>query len=78
VVYDSIEKLEKGQVTELPGQAAAYSYFTKELYQALGATFGLWFAQGAFEADENTALNKLLPDVKTLKVKELLEKAWKN
>ncbi|CAH0003544.1 unnamed protein product [Clonostachys byssicola] len=77
VVYDPIEKLQSGKVTELPGHIAAYPYFPKEILQKFAATFALWWATGAFDFKPKSTLNDRLPSLGTLKVKELLDRAWK-
>ncbi|KAF6838358.1 nmra-like family protein [Colletotrichum plurivorum] len=79
VSYDSVETLKTGQATELPSQIPAYPFFPKEAYQGLAATFGSWFADRTFDippADKKT-LNEQFPDIKSWKVKEILEAAWK-
>jgi hypothetical protein len=77
VTYDSMEKLKSGHVTELPGQVSAYQYFPREIFQKVAANFGLWFAEGAFDLKPEKSLNDLFPDIKTQKVSELMEEAWK-
>lgn len=76
VTYDSVEKLEKGEITELPGQVAAYSYFYKEWQQKLFSVFGLWVTRGVFDLPEERALNKKFPNIKLMSVKEMLHQAW--
>ncbi|KAJ0119539.1 hypothetical protein J7T55_013742 [Diaporthe amygdali] len=77
VVYDSVEKLKAGDITELPGQVAAYSYFPKEWTQKLFSVFGLWVTEGVFEFPDHKALNHQFPDIKVTTVKEMLDKAWR-
>ncbi|KAK4158961.1 isoflavone reductase [Cladorrhinum sp. PSN259] len=80
VVYDNVENLKKGQVTELPGQKALYEFIPKEALQGLAAVFGIWFAEGQIDLKPGdhgqTFLNEKV-GIETLKVKEMLEKAWK-
>ncbi|GAB1316920.1 hypothetical protein MFIFM68171_07130 [Madurella fahalii] len=76
-VYDSKEKLKLGQITELPGQASLYEFFPKPFLQAVGAAFGLWFDEGVFDLKPAKFLNETFPEIQPLKVKELLDKAWK-
>ena len=78
VVYDNLEKLKRGEVTELPSQELLYSAIPREFVQAISSAFGIWVDRGDMDFDEDTSLNKKLPELKTIKLKELLEKAWKN
>lgn len=78
VAYDSVEKLKLGQTTELPAQVPSYPFFPKEPQQAMAAAFGLWFEHGICDLKPTKAfLNETFPDIKPLKVKEMLDKAWK-
>jgi len=77
VAYDSLEKLQKGETTELPGQAVLYPYFPKEAMHGMLASFGVWFDKGLFDFAGAKFLNEAFPDIKPLKMKEMLEKAWK-
>lgn len=76
VAYDSVEKLKRGETTELPSQAAAYQFFPKELYQGMGSTFGLWSEDGVMNFTPETSLNEQFPEVEAWKVKDFLEAAW--
>ena len=77
VVYDSVEMLKSGKITELPGQVAAYSYFPKEWTQKLYSVFGLWVTEGVFDFPDHKALNHRFPGIKVTTVKEMLDKAWR-
>jgi hypothetical protein len=70
--------LKRGEVTELPSQTYLYSFIPREFVQAICSRFGIWVDRGDLDFDEHTSLNKKLPELKTMKLKELLEKAWKN
>lgn len=72
-----MSKLEKGEIIELPGQVAAYSYFPKEWVQKLFSVFGLWVTRGVFDLSAENALNKRFPNIKVTTVKEMLDRAWK-
>ena len=76
VKYDSVESLEKGETTELPGQLAIYPFFPKEALQGMAATFGLWFEQGVLGFMPEKSLNEQFPEVTTWKVKDFLQEAW--
>ncbi|KAL0938320.1 nmra-like family protein [Colletotrichum truncatum] len=79
VAYDSVEKLKARQPTELPGQIPAYPFLPKEIYQGIASTFGLWFEGGAFDIPPagTKTLNEVFPEIKTWKVEDILNKAWK-
>jgi hypothetical protein len=76
VTYDSVEKLEKGEMTELPSHALAYSYVPKPVLQAKFALFGLYYISGLFHLPEERSLNKVFPQIKTKTVEEVVS-AWK-
>ncbi|KUJ18607.1 NAD(P)-binding protein [Mollisia scopiformis] len=78
VDYDDLDKLKRGEVTELPSQISSYSVIPREFVQAINSAFGIWVDRGDFDFDEKTSLNTNFPDIKPMKLKELLEKAWKN
>ena len=65
-------------MTELPSQKSLYSVIPKEFVQAINSKFGIWIDRGDLDFDENTSLNTKFRGIKPVKVKELLEKAWKN
>ncbi|RSM19156.1 hypothetical protein CDV31_002077 [Fusarium ambrosium] len=77
VTYDNVEKLRTGKVTELPGQAASYSYLPKESAQRLFSAFGIWVTEGIFDFPDEKLLNKQFPDVKVTTAREMLQAAWK-
>lgn len=45
--------------------------------QAISSRFGIWVDRGDMDFNEDASLNRKLPELKTVKLKELLEKAWK-
>jgi hypothetical protein len=71
-----LEKLEQFQVTELPSQVAMYQWVPKEVMQPLFAIFGKWFAQGVFQSPPDKRLNDKFPEIKPMKMKEMIETAW--
>jgi len=77
VAYDGVDKLRRGEPTELPGQVQIYEYFPKEMFQGIASVFGLWFAEGLFDITPERSLNDSFPEIKTLKVEDMLNKAWK-
>lgn len=76
VTYDSLAKLKSGEITELPSQVAAYSYFPKQWVQRLFSTFGFWVTEGLFDLPKEKSLTHQFPHIKVTTVKEMLEKAW--
>ncbi|KAM5341208.1 hypothetical protein ACJ41O_015317 [Fusarium nematophilum] len=76
VRHDDLDKLSKGQITELPNHVAAYPFFPKEHLQGLYATLEKLMAQGDFELPSEKAVNRQFPDIKMLTVKELLAQTW--
>ncbi|CAH0055971.1 unnamed protein product [Clonostachys solani] len=77
VTYDSIESLKQGHLTELPGQAANYNQIPKEVLQKLLVSFHLWYAEGVLNYELGTTLNDKFPEIKPLKAKEMIDRAWK-
>ncbi|KAL6407494.1 nmra-like family protein [Ilyonectria robusta] len=77
VTYDSTEKLKSGQITEIPAHVPSYAAFPKEAYQQMMATFGLWFDDGSFNLASLGVkdLTQVFPEIKPLKVKNILEAA---
>jgi hypothetical protein len=78
VVYDSIEDLKSSRVTNLPSHVTTFQFLPKAAVQGIIAAFGLWFAEGAFDFKPEKSLNDVFPEIKTKKVKQVLEEAWKN
>jgi len=79
VKHDSIETLQKGEITELPSQVPVYPFFPKKMLQGLFAVFGLWFDDGSFDlhpGEGSLDLNAKFPEIKPLKVKEVLQQLY--
>lgn len=77
VAYDGVEKLERGEVTELPGHEALYAEFGGRenafpVVQRLFSTYGLWMEEGLMEGGEGKRLEDMFPEVGAL----TLEEAW--
>ncbi|KAK3376473.1 hypothetical protein B0T24DRAFT_718815 [Lasiosphaeria ovina] len=77
VTHDSVETLKTGVVTELPSYLPMYPFFPKPAMLGFLATFGQWFEAGVFDIKPERTLNDQFPHIKTGKVKDLLEQAWK-
>lgn len=73
VVYDPVEKLEKGEVTELPGHRDLYAYMPREMLQGFSAAVGLMFEKGYF--DYSHAMR--LTNVEAQTVRQLVAQSWK-
>ncbi|KAM0346401.1 hypothetical protein ACHAPU_005465 [Fusarium lateritium] len=78
VTYDSVEKMEKGELTELPGHVPMYSRAPKIILQKMMSAYGLWREQGALNLDESRTLSGVFPDIKPISVRAFLEEAWGN
>jgi hypothetical protein len=76
VKNDSLETLQKGQITELPSQRDLYPFFPKEKLQHMCAMFGILFENGFFDFKSEGTLNEKFPEIKTKSVKALLQEAW--
>ncbi|KAH7378891.1 hypothetical protein BKA64DRAFT_765783 [Cadophora sp. MPI-SDFR-AT-0126] len=73
VTHDAVERLQRHEVTELPGHKIMYSYLPKPMFQGLAASFGLLFDGGFFDIDVDT--NPV--DIKVRSVEELMKESWK-
>lgn len=49
--YDDLEKLQRYEVTQLPGQKDLYPFFLKSMLQGFVATFGVLFKKGFFNVN---------------------------
>ncbi|KAJ0151603.1 Uncharacterized protein HZ326_5974 [Fusarium oxysporum f. sp. albedinis] len=78
VVYDSVETLEKGELSELPGHEAMFANIPapKAVMKKVMSAYGLWAESGGFNLDESGALNNVFPEIKPITVREFLEDAW--
>jgi hypothetical protein len=75
-VYDSAEKLRKGEVTELPSHPYLYPYIPKPYLADLQCKFGLWAIEGVMLFSKEGTLNEKFPEIKTVSAKEVVG-AWK-
>jgi hypothetical protein len=74
VQYDPIEKLEKGEVTELPShkEELANSPFPEPLARQILALLGRWTIEGQFDVLVEASLNRMFPNIKPLTVRDVL------
>ncbi|EOO01025.1 putative -like family protein [Phaeoacremonium minimum UCRPA7] len=75
VTYDSIEKLKKGEMTELPSQVPCYAFIPKPQFQWFISIFARW------TADEEIShipaeMNSRFPDISPLTVRQMLN-VWR-
>ncbi|KAF2692136.1 NAD(P)-binding protein [Lentithecium fluviatile CBS 122367] len=74
VAYDPIEKLERGEITELPGNKALYELSGgKAMFQKFVAQIAVWMAEGRM-LYKAPFLNEMFPDIRPLTVKAALSK----
>ncbi|RBR16167.1 hypothetical protein FVER53590_13505 [Fusarium verticillioides] len=71
VAYDPAEKLEKGEVTELPFNKNAADLPQKVL-EGLMSLWGLYVLEGKYDLPTDKALNNVFPDIQPLKVEDVL------
>ena len=72
MAYDSIEKLERGEITELPSHPAMYPFFPKPFVQQYFGKFGFYVTEGLFNFPKDKTLNKTFPEIKPTTVREML------
>ena len=73
MTYDGVDKLQKGEVTELPSHPAVYPFLPKQMLQGMFSSFGLLVGGGHFKIPEVNSLNRKFPEIKPLKIKDVLE-----
>ncbi|TXC10815.1 hypothetical protein FocTR4_00007738 [Fusarium oxysporum f. sp. cubense] len=73
VSYDVLEKLQKGEVTELPSHRESYGFFPKPALQGFLSMLGRYVIERRFDIPADKALNAKFTDIQTLKVKEAIE-----
>ncbi|CAO2656492.1 Nn.00g052950.m01.CDS01 [Neocucurbitaria sp. VM-36] len=76
VSYDPVEKLQRGEITELPSHLYLYKYFPKPLLALLLSKFGLWALYGHHSVPKEGSLNERFPDITTATMTEVVG-AWK-
>ncbi|KAH9430055.1 hypothetical protein MCOR02_009777 [Pyricularia oryzae] len=73
VAYDSPDKLQKGDVTELPTNEDPGPDFTKGQLKILLGIWGGFALEGMYDMPTEITLNKGFPDINVMKVKDVLE-----
>ncbi|KAL4966430.1 uncharacterized protein BDV14DRAFT_198887 [Aspergillus stella-maris] len=76
VHYDSIEKLKRFEITELPSHRPLYETVPKENFQGFMSIFELFTATGKAHIKRKGALNDRFPEINVLSVRDLLERHW--
>lgn len=71
VTYDPIEKLEKGEITELPCQIPCYTFIPKSRYQRFLSIFSQWTTIEEI-SHIPAEMNNVFPDIKPLTIQEML------
>lgn len=77
VAYDDVEKLQRMEITELPGHRAMYSYVSREEVQAM-AIMELWMTMGVANIPGEDSLNEMFPSLKPMTMKTLMDQCWKD
>lgn len=78
VHYDPAEKLERGEITELPGQPIMYDFLPKETLQGIFAAYARLFLNGEYDlkVQPGESLNELFPSVKARTIEQLFSEAY--
>ncbi|KAK4503495.1 hypothetical protein PRZ48_004410 [Zasmidium cellare] len=74
--YDSVEKLKRFEVTELPGHAQLYDKYSKKGLQWFLAAFELMTTDETSYVSRDGSLNEVFPELQPLTVREMLTKCW--
>ncbi|KAE8352309.1 NAD(P)-binding protein [Aspergillus coremiiformis] len=77
VHYDTVEKLKRLEITELPGHKALYTHFPKAPFQQFMSIFEYFTTDGSSHVQRAGSLNERFPELTLLSARELLEKYWK-
>ena len=75
VVYDSLENLRAGKITEIPAYLPVYEALPKEFFLEMMAGFGVAMVTGVFDLGDDT-LDKKYPDVQPMKMAEFISRYW--
>ncbi|CAG7950479.1 unnamed protein product [Penicillium olsonii] len=74
--YDDAAKLEKSQITELPGHRKLYEHFPKESFQWFMSIFERFTIDGTSHIKRSGSLNEKFPTIRPLSVEGLLARYW--
>lgn len=78
IVYDGLDKLKNGKITELPGHAALYDAFPRDVLQGVFAGFERMIVEGVFDLKPlGGTLNEVFPNIRAKTARELVWAAWK-
>lgn len=72
MTHDNVEKLERGEMTELPAHTSLYSIMGKTAVQKRFAMFGLYTVMGMLQLPEEGSLNKVFSHIQTKTVAEIV------
>ncbi|KAF4450342.1 hypothetical protein FALBO_16500 [Fusarium albosuccineum] len=76
VAHDSVDKLSKGEITELPSHKDNYAIIPKGAFQRLSAVFATWVVSGHFDIPAEKSPNVKFPEIKTRKLTDVVG-MWK-
>ncbi|KAL5333198.1 NAD(P)-binding protein [Aspergillus crustosus] len=76
--YDNKEKLERFEITELPGHKVLYENFHKERFQWFMAIFELFTLDGTPRIEKAGSLNEKFPGIKPFGIRDLLDRYWRD
>ncbi|KAG4440174.1 hypothetical protein IFR05_004319 [Cadophora sp. M221] len=76
--YDSVEKMKRGEITELPSHVLVYPFFPKVALQGMLALFGTWFESGEFDfaTSGGVYLNEKFPEIKPTSIEQVIGQGW--
>lgn len=75
VVYDTLEDLRAGRITEIPAYKALYPVYSKNEFLSMMSAFGVGMATGVFDL-KGASLNEKFGDVQPTKVVDFILKYW--
>ncbi|KAI8311137.1 hypothetical protein K4K61_012710 [Colletotrichum sp. SAR11_59] len=75
VKYEGDEVYRSAKATILPSQKAGLHWFSEDTLQTMLSSYMLLFDQGRFDLSTRSS-NAQFPEIKPMKVREALEKAW--
>lgn len=75
VVYNSVEDLRAGKISEIPAYVPLYDVIPKDLVLEMMAGFGVATATGLFTL-EGERINEKYPEIKTTKMRDFIRTHW--